>query len=209
VMSGYQGERGDSGERGIAGERGPKGDHGQTGDPGATGATGEAGRNWRWSGGPAMRTLAFLLVVLATAFAVYRVNDAGIASTKRAEFRTCQRVQFLRDQANGTNFLIYDTFKTAIAQQQKAIDSGRVKGAALKQTEDAIKRGQNVVNTTVVTGPTDCVGATYDDNYKAPAPEFVVNNTPRVKAARAHAADIIRKAKLRQPLYDATHEPRP
>jgi hypothetical protein len=204
-------------------ERGPQGDLGQQGYPGATGPVGpqgEPGRNWRFNRGPALRTLAFLFVVIVAIFAVYTVNEhninarakderANIAARARAELRTCVRVQYLRDQANGTNFLIFDTFMSVRDQMQKVIDSGKLRGTALKQAEASVKRANDVVQTTVVTGPTDCHAATFDDNYKAPAPEFIIKNGPRVKAARKSAARIVRKAEIGQPLYDASKQPRP
>jgi hypothetical protein len=187
-------------------ERGPQGDHGQIGPQGPIGTP---GKSWSWRGLPAARTFAFLLVVLVSVFAVYRINQGGIDDLRAVELRTCERVQFLRDQANGTNFLIFDTFKQIVDQQNKIIASGRLKGAALKQAKDSVKRSQGVVNTTVVTGPTDCHEATFNNSYKAPAPEFIARNGPHVAQAREHAAGIIRKARLQQPLYDASKQPQP
>lgn len=137
-----------------------------------------------------LRLLAFVAMVLVALVAVFGV-----------EHRTCERVQYLRDQANGTNFLVYDTFKSVRDQQQAAIDSGKLEGKALEQARDSVKRSDLVVQTTVVTGPTDCTRATLDPGYAAPAPEFVVTESARVKEARAHAAEIVEKAKTQTPLY--------
>lgn len=156
-----------------------------------------------------MRMAAFLFVVLVAAFATYKIDQQSIHNLEAVETRTCVRVQFLRDQANGTNFLIYDTFKMVVDQQKAALKAGKLQGTALKQAKQSITRAQKVVNTTVVTGPTDCRGAVFDPHYKAPAPEFIAGNSKRVKAARIHAAEIIKKAKLQQPLYDSTHQPHP
>jgi hypothetical protein len=167
-----------------------------------------------------LRLAAFLAVILVSIFAVYKINERsvnnvrtinerGITNLRAVELRTCARVQYLRDQANGTNFLIYDVFRRSLTQQKEAVKAGHLKGAALKQAKEAIKRAQKVVSTTVVTGPTDCHAATFDNNYKAPAPEFIARNGPRVKLARQHADGIIRKAKLQQPLYDASKQPQP
>jgi len=137
-----------------------------------------------------LRAVAFFGVVLVAVYAIFAT-----------ELRTCDRVQYLRDQANGTNFLVYDTFKQVKEQNQAAIESGKLKGKALEQARQAVQRATQVVDTTVVTGPTNCKGAVFDPGYKAPAPEFIKNETPQVKAARAHAMEIIRKAKLNEPLY--------
>jgi hypothetical protein len=168
-------------------ERGPQGDHGQAGTPGAQG---EKGEGWHWRGLATLRLLAYVGVVTALAYSVFG-----------AELRTCHRVQYLRDQANGTNFLVYDTFKSVRDQQQAAINSGKLKGKALQQAREAVGRADKVVKTTVVTGPTDCEAATFNPSYAAPAPEFIDKNNAQVKRARMHSADIVRKAKLREPLY--------
>jgi hypothetical protein len=79
---------------------------------------------------------------------------------------------------------------------------------SLQQAQESIKRAQDVVNTTLVTGPTDCKAATdHPDTYAAPAPEFIRDNSARVKIARQHAMDLVRKAKTHSPLYQGNKLP--
>jgi hypothetical protein len=137
-----------------------------------------------------LRLIAVAFFVIVTIVALFGVEN-----------RTCHRVQYLRDQANGTNFLVYDTFKQVRDQQQAAVDSGHLHGKALQQAKEAVRRGDAVVKTTVVTGPTNCGRAVLDPGYAAPAPEFIYKNTDQVKRARANAYQIVVKAKHRTPLY--------
>jgi hypothetical protein len=197
-----QGERGDTGIQGAAGERGPKGDHGQHGERGYPGTPARS----PWRGWPLVRALAYVFVAMAAAYGVSQYNtrssQARFATQRTAELRICERTQFLRDQANGTNILIFDTFNRLVKQQKAAIASGKLQSTALKQAKDAVRRGEKVVRTTVVTGPTDCKAATdHPDKYVAPAPEFIVNDTARVRSARRHAQAIVEKAKTKTPLY--------
>jgi hypothetical protein len=146
--------------------------------------------------------LAFLVLAAAMMGAIYFSTNNALKRERAAQIKTCVRVQILRDQANGTNFLIYDTFKHVVMQQQKALASKTLKGTALKQARDAINRAQAVVNTTLVTGPTDCIAATDSPGtYKAPSPEFIAKGGPRVALSRKRANVLVLKAKRGEPLY--------
>ncbi len=145
-----------------------------------------------------LKTMAFLLVAVAAAFAVYEIGQRSIRDIQRVEVEACERVQFLRDQANGTNFLVYDTFKQAAESQRQALRDYKTK-AGKESARSALERAQNVVDTTVVTGPTDCFRAVYDDGYEAPSPEFIDKGSAQVLAARASAERIIDAAKADTP----------
>jgi hypothetical protein len=72
-------------------ERGPQGDHGQHGDTGATGATGpqgEPGSPWHWGLWPALRLLAYVLVVAACVYSV-----ASVFEIARENKQTIERVE--------------------------------------------------------------------------------------------------------------------
>lgn len=155
---------------------------------------------WRWTKdqrhNPKSQLIAFLLVVAATGGSLYITTQGDLQREHKAQFRNCVRVQDLRDQANGTNFLIYDTFKLIRDQQDAAIKSGRLTGAALVQAKQSRKRAQRVVDTAVITGPTDCKKATRDPGrYVSPAPEFIKSDSDQVKISRKLAKDLIEKAK--------------
>jgi hypothetical protein len=154
------------------------------------------------------QAIVYVALSLVVILSLYISTQRALERERAAQLTTCARVQFLRDQANGTNFLIYDTFKRVVIQQQNVIDSGQLRGKALQQAQESIKRAQDVVNTTLVTGPTDCKAATdHPDTYAAPAPEFIRDNSARVKIARQHAMDLVRKAKTHSPLYQGNKLP--
>lgn len=162
---------------------------------------------WRHAG-----AIAFVFLTAVVIFAFYVSTSDQLARDRNVQIRTCERVQLLRDQSNGTNILIFDTFNRVVKQQQAVIDSGKLKGVALKQAKVSLKRAKDVVATTVVTGPTNCVEASdHPDTYRAPAPEFIVNGGPRVAVARKGAQEIVDKAKTQTPLYGPapTHSPFP
>lgn len=186
------------GPAGQRGERGPTGDHGPTGP---MGETGDRGPRAYFDRGALVRLAAYIIVVVAVVFAVSRNTSHDVNRVRDAESRVCERVQILRDQANGTQFLIYDTFKRVRDQQTAAAKN--LKGTALMQAKQSIERANRVVQTVVVTGPTDCDEATLHPNsYVPPVPAFIDEQSPGVKLARKRSSDIIKRAKDGRPLYD-------
>lgn len=148
------------------------------------------------------KTIAFIFLAAVFMLAFYLNTNQALKRERTAQLTTCARVQLLRDQANGNSFRIYDTFKQVVEQQQAVINSGRLKGVALKQARKAVARAQEAVNTSLITGPTDCIQAVdHPDRYAAPAPEFISRNGPNVKLARQRAMELVRKAKTQSPLY--------
>jgi quinol monooxygenase YgiN len=144
---------------------------------------------------------AFLLVVIASAYAAYAINASNISRVEQSELVACARVQLLRDQANGTNFLIYDTFKQAAASQKKLAHETKNKDIR-KQARAAQHRAEKVRDTTVVTGPTDCDRAVkHPATYIPPAPEFIATESPRIAIARKRSEAIVNKAERGIPLY--------
>jgi hypothetical protein len=152
--------------------------------------------------------LAFLVLAVGIAGAFYFSTHNQLNREREAQVFTCTRVQILRDQANGQAFLIYNTFKQVADQQRAVIESGKLKGPALKQARQSLKRAARVVKTTVVTGPTDCIAATDSPrSYRAPAPEFIAKGGARVRVAKERADLIVTKARLGQPLYGPLDAP--
>jgi hypothetical protein len=157
------------------------------------------------------RLAAYVLVVIVAIVATFTIEHRSIERERQAnrialvreqdaQLATCRRVQILRDQVNGTSLLIYDTFNS-VAKQQKALMENST-GKARRQARRSYLRAKKVADTTIVTGPTDCHGATLNpDRYIPPAPEFIAKGGPHVKILRQRSEDIIRKAHLGEPLY--------
>lgn len=139
------------------------------------------------------KTLAFLGLALAIALAFALQTRGAIKRERIAQLAACGRVQHLRDQSNASAFLIYDTFKQVRAQQATAVNSGQLKGVALKQAKQSRDRAGIVVKDTTVTGPTDCNEAIdHPETYSPPIPEPIDSNSPRVKAARARVDALVK-----------------
>lgn len=164
--------------------------------------TGNLGRYVRLVLSRHAQAIVYVVLALVVIFALYTTTQTSLDRERDAQVRACERVQLLRDQSNGTNFLIFNTFQQVADQQQAVIDSGNLKGIALKQAKQSRDRAQRVVDTTVVTGPTSCVASVDSpETYKAPAPEFIAKNTKRVQIARKRSQAIIDKAKTGTPLF--------
>lgn len=149
-----------------------------------------------WRSHSNAKLVAFIVVVLAAVFATHLINRNAIKRQHNGQVKSCVIIQTLRDQTNAAQFLIYDTFLNVRRLQQKAIDSGRLEGIALKQARDARDRAQRVVDTSVITGPTDCEKvASNPDKYQPPSPIFIKRDNKQVKAARDSARKIIESAR--------------
>lgn len=143
--------------------------------------------------------ISYLIVVLAAMAAVYALNDRAIERTRNAELTACARVQLLRDQANGTNVLIYEYFNDAAKATRARIKSEPENANVLRSSA---KRLQSSADQQTVTGPTDCRSAVdHPGTYQAPAPEFIKNDTKQVQLARERAEAIVEKARLNAPLF--------
>lgn len=146
--------------------------------------------------------IAYVVVISVVLWGTYRIQQSAIEREHDAQVVACKRVQTLRDQANGTNFLVYDTFKSVAAQQSAVLELPGLTAKERMMAQKALKRANDVVRTTVVTGPTSCVDAVdHPDSYSAPAPEFIASDSKRVAIARKRAQIITQKAKTNTPLY--------
>jgi hypothetical protein len=162
---------------------------------------------------PIARLLAYILVATLAVIGVAVINRHTTSRTDRialhsiqrdeaAATRTCQRVQYLRDQANSYGFLIYDVFKQS-AEREKSLIKGDPANAAAHRK--SAKNLLNVANSTLVTGPTDCTQAVNNPNgYKAPSPQLVARDGPQIKILRARVHALRIKAKKNEPLFQGT-----
>jgi hypothetical protein len=162
------------------------------------------------------KTLAYLLltVIILAAVAYTNHNAVGrerhertiaIEREDRATIRTCERVQILRDQTNGLSFIAYDAWAGAAKREKGLIKT--TKGKVRETHRASYKSLQDLADSMIVTGPTDCRAATYrPDIYRPPAPEFIASGGPAVAIARKRSRDIIERAKLNEPLFDPLPE---
>jgi len=165
------------------------------------------------------RLIAFLFVAAVAAYGLYAINQRSIERANKAtqtalhredaaQTRTCERIQLLRDQANGTNILVFQTFRSVARSQRKLLRAKNLTPAQRRSARQALSRAMGVVRTTVVTGPTNCKAAVErPDVYVAPAPEFVYKNSKRVRIAIKRSQDIVRKAETNTPLYTPKDPP--
>jgi hypothetical protein len=148
--------------------------------------------------------VGYVILLIAVVTAVYMIQGSAIERERQAQLVQCERVQLLRDQSNGVNFLIYDYFKEAAEAQTEAAKIEKDP----KQKEVRLStaaRLQRTADTTVVTGPTDCNQAVNNPTeYSAPAPSFIAEDNAQVKEAKRRAAEIINKAETDTPLYQPT-----
>lgn len=142
-----------------------------------------------------LRIAAYILVVIAAAVTVVKISDRSIERERIAQIGACERVQILRDQANGTNLLIYTTFND-VAAQQKGILKKASDPKIRAQAQIALDRAISVVKTTVVTGPTNCYASVYHpETYQPPAPQLIDEGGLRIKIVRKRAQAIVVYAK--------------
>jgi hypothetical protein len=147
-----------------------------------------------------LRLAAYIAVAICASVAVLKISDQAIERERLAQIAVCERVQVLRDQANGTNVLVFDTFNDVIRNQKKYLAQAVTKEQK-KQLKETLDRARHVVNTTTVTGPTDCHAAVdHPTTYKAPAPEFVKNGGKRIQTIRDRSDKIAALARAKQPL---------
>jgi hypothetical protein len=133
---------------------------------------------------------------------ISRLNGETFKTLRSAEFRICERVQLIRDQINGVNLLVFDTFDQVVHQQRELLKSKKLTPLQRTMTRQSLHRAEGVTKTSVVTGPTDCKQAT--DNplrYVPPAPSLISRDGKRVNVARHRYSIMITKAKKGEPLY--------
>lgn len=149
-------------------------------------------RNW-WP------LVGYAILLIGLLVALNRVQESNLDKVRTAEYTACERVQLLRDQANGTNFLVYDTFLSAYRREIKLIKGDPENAEKHRMSADTLEK---TYRTTTVTGPTNCHDAVYEaDTYKAPVPQFIHSGGPQVAAAKKRAQAIIGKAYANEPLY--------
>ena len=137
--------------------------------------------------------LAFLLVVVVSIVALYKVQNGAITRERDAQLVACERVQILRDQANGVSVLIYKVYSDG-AKREKSLIKGDPENAG--KHRKSFKAIDTQRKRLVITGPTDCnLAINKPKVYKPPAPEFIYKDGPRVKIAEKRAEAIIKKAK--------------
>jgi hypothetical protein len=137
--------------------------------------------------------------------AIARLNGQAFDRTRSAELRVCQRVQLLRDQINGVNLLVYDTFAQVVEQQRKLLKAPGLTKTQRTMTRQSLHRAEKVTKTSVVTGPTDCVKAVdHPEQYIPPPPKLISKDGHQVRDARDRAAGIVAKARKGEPLYRPT-----
>lgn len=147
------------------------------------------------------RTIAFGIVVVCTMVAVAYVQHNAINREDRAQIRSCERVQVLRDQTNGLSFIAYDAWNNAAKREKSLIEA--TKGAERRNHQVSYRGLRALARSMVITGPTNCSKAIgKPDKYKAPAPEFIYKNGPNVAIAHRRSMAIIEKAKKKISLYD-------
>lgn len=155
---------------------------------------------FRYLFGVHKRTIAFVFVTLITLLSITYVQRNAILREERAQIRTCERVQILRDQTNGLSFIAYDAWAGAAMREKRLAEA--TKGREHAQHQKSYVGLQTLADKMVITGPTDCSRATSEpDRYEAPAPEFIGAKGPNVELSRRRSQTIIEKAKKNEPLY--------
>lgn len=144
--------------------------------------------------------VGYVILTIVIVLAITRVQDNSIKREHLASLAACERVQLLRDQANGTNFLIYSVFSSAYDRESKLAESDNKNAKQHAKSAKAIKK---TVETTIVTGSTDCLAAVdHPETYQAPVPAFIDEGGLVVRDARIRAQKITKKAITKSPLYE-------